>query len=172
MTNRKTKHAIQVLQAQVDKGNDPNIHYPSWKIQSQSIIEKYFTKESKEYKWFDRSTISFAYFSGDPYENKRNETIQYIRNTQHHLKAAIETLKIKGVPDEAKANYLSRLSDTWLTFIIGLLLSGYVLAFQIGRWTVETEKKSSTTDTISPSFSVPQDKTTKQTDTTKKPAGH
>jgi len=172
MTDKKTKQAVKVLQAQIDKGNEPSIHYPSWKIQSQSLIEKYFTKDSKEYKWFDRPTISFAYYSGDPQENIKNETAKSIRDTQHHLQAAIETLKIKGFPKETKVNYLSRLSDTWLTFLIGLLLSGYYLAYQVGRWTVETENKSAITNTVSPSFPVPDDKTKQQTDSTKKAARH
>ena len=88
------------------------------------------------------------------------------------INAAIETLKIKGLLKEKKTNYLYRLSDTWLTFLIGMLLSGYFLSFQVGRWTVETEKKSVITDTISPTFPITKDKTAQQTDTTKKTAGH
>ena len=172
MANKQTEHAIEVLQAQIDKGKDPIIHYPSWKLQSQSLIEKYFTTDSKEYKWFDRTTISFAYYGGDAQENIKNETAKSIKDTQHHLQAAIETLKIKGLPKEKKTNYLYRLSDTWLTFFIGMLLSGYFLSFQVGRWTVETEKKSVITDTISPTFPITKDKTAQQTDTTKKTAGH
>ena len=164
--DKKTKVAIDNIQAQIEKGNNPNIQHKAWKIQCQSILKKYFTKDSKEYTWFDRPTISFAYYSGDPQENINNETAKSTRDTQHHLQASLETLKIKGLPKEHTTNYLSRLSDTWITTLLVLNFSAYGLMFYIGRWTVETEKKSFSTG-ISPTLPIIKDKTGQQTDTTK-----
>jgi hypothetical protein len=169
MANKKTDHAIKILQAQIDKGNEPNVQYSSWKLQSQSIIEKYFSKDSKEYTWFDRRVFADAYYGENPKAHFEQQTLNSIRNTQEHLRAAIETLRIKDIYEPPKPNFLYRLSDTWLTFILGLLLSGYLLAYQVGRWTVSTEKKSDITDTISPAYPVTENKAAQQIDTTKTP---
>jgi hypothetical protein len=104
-------------------------------------------------------------------QNIRRETAKSIKDIQAHLRASSDTLKIKGVYKEPKANYLSRLSDTWITTLLVLNFSAYGLMFYIGRWTVETEKKSAPAS-VSPTFPISNDKTGHQTDTTKKTAGH
>ena len=140
MYDKELNIAVNVLQQQIDKGDDSNINYASWKIQSQSIIEKYFSKDSKEYSWFDRRIFSDAHYGINVDEHYRQETIKDLEDTQAHLKASIDTLKIKGVFKPPKPNFLSRISDKWLIFFIGLLLAAYPVAYRIGRWTMETEK--------------------------------
>jgi hypothetical protein len=170
MNNKELNPAVNVLQTQIDKGNDSGIHYATWKIQSQSIIEKYFSKDSKEYSWFDRRIFSDAHYGINVDEHYRQETIKAIKDTQAHLKAAIDTLKIKGIYKPPKPNFLYRLSDTWLTFIIGIMLSAYVGVFYIGKWASETERKSNTTSipVTSPVTENPTSEQTKSTNDTSK----
>lgn len=163
MNTKKLNNAVSILQTQINKGNDTNINYTSWKIQSQSIIEKYFSKDSKEYSWFDRRIFSDAHYGINADEHYRQETIKAIKDTQAHLTAAIDTLKIKGIYKPTKPNFLSNISDRWLIFIIGLLFAGYPVAYRIGRWVIETERKSFPTS-ISPTTPVTKNPSTQPTD--------
>lgn len=161
MSNKKINKAVENLQKQIDKGNDNNVHYDTWKTQCQSLIQEYFSSDSKEYLWFERPVFADAHYGINSAEYYRQETIKAIKNTQEHLKSAIDTVKIKGIYQPAKGNYLSRLSDTWIIYILGLMLSGYVGVFYIGRWTVEKEKKS-TTVTVPVAPPIIQDEPNKQ----------
>ena len=167
MSNKKVDNAIDNIHKQILKGNETNLNYNTWKIQSQSIVELYFSSNSKEYIWFDRRLFSDAHYGFNVEEHYRQETIKAIKEIQDHLTACVDTLKIKGIFESPKVNYLSRISDTWLTYIIGLIISAIVFSFFVGRWTVQTENKSITTP-----FFETKDKSENKADSTKDTTGN
>lgn len=117
--------AVEILKAQISKPDIKNFDYSAWKMQTSSIIQMFFGKDSDEYKKINIPTI--RYYSG--YETQtekiqiRNSEIQSIRSI---LEASIETIKVKGLYKEPKSNIVSHLNNyALIVCAFGLIAFGF-----------------------------------------------
>lgn len=118
MADKKVQRACDILQAQIEKTKEPGFRFSSWHNQTLSLIKHYFGETSNEYKTFE-----FVYGDGN-YGIKVTENTKALAYVEH-VRACIETLKIKGLVKKEAKPLLSRVSDKALLAIIALILSGY-----------------------------------------------
>lgn len=118
------KQAIKVLTEQKEKVNNYKKDL-IWLYQSLSYIEHIFGKESHEYQLmnsFNRPGMR---------EKDDNEFEATIIRLKRLFDTYIDIVKSKGVKQSPKKNYLSQLSDTWLTTLLALI-GGCI--FSVGVW--------------------------------------
>jgi hypothetical protein len=129
----KIQKAILIIKGQIKKIEDENFDYDSWKTQCTTLIEFYFGENSGEYKSLHKPTI--RYYSGYETQKELTEKRQSeIKTICKVLETATETLEIVGIYKKPKSNILSSISEGWLIFIAGLIISAFAGLFYIGYW--------------------------------------
>ena len=123
--DKATAKATNALQQLLEEPPQQDFNYTSWKVKCASLIREYFGEGSEEYKIFNQ-----RYF-GDAYGvyTKPISDLDKSKSLQSHIKACIDTLKIKGVAekpkDHSKTNIVSHLSNiSIVSGIVGVFLLG------------------------------------------------
>lgn len=126
--------ALKLLNAQRAKLIDRN-HYKDeiWVAQTISYVKDIFGEDSVEYHIANQFKF---YVLSSPYktpEDALKEIDQKKSDILKFIDSWIETVNHKGV--KVKSNFLYRLNDNWLTFIIGTIITViFPTIFYIGFW--------------------------------------
>lgn len=133
MTDKK---AIEILTIQLNKISDPkHPNNEAWVIQTASYLADFFGKDSVEYSFITKFTFTVIGSSAWSDQDWRNTRDSIKRKAIKFIENCIETIRVKGLYKPPKINFLHRLSDTWLTMIIVLVLTTVgSVAFMLGQY--------------------------------------
>jgi hypothetical protein len=128
MNNKK---AIQILESQIEKLDNPKIRKDeNWIFQTASYIKDFFGKDSAEYTFISNFNFKIPFNHYDSKTFPLEQLNLEILKSRQYLENCIETINVKGLYKHPKTNILNRISETALWSIITVLapiifFSGY-----------------------------------------------
>ena len=136
----KKAQAVDILSTQKSKLQvDGVLKNELWLSQTRSLLISIFGENSEELRRFSafRSYPPSVYLLRPDMDSI---VAGAIADITAFLNNCIETVQLRGVSVTLRPNFLARISDTWLTFILGLLLT---TTFSAGFWFGSHDKSSS-----------------------------
>jgi len=119
------KRAIKSFILQREKINDPK-YYSDWQwiAHTCDLITKYIGNESAFYNTL--SQFRFQVLNDGTLSNKQilSALNSKEKDAIRLVNECIEYIKTNGILKQKKSNFLSRISDGWLIFVIGTLIPG------------------------------------------------
>jgi hypothetical protein len=137
--DKQTQKAIEILNIQKSKlDSGKSLNDGIWRIQLLSYIATYFSENSTEYKFLSKKHFYVDEYDSRAYRISENsiqdDLKEKIVQAREFIDNCIETLKNTGIYRKPKSNFLSRVSENWLIFICGIIISVLVGIFYIGYW--------------------------------------
>lgn len=131
----KKQKSINILNNQKNKLNIPNKNDENWIIQTASYVKEIFGEESTEFEFIKKFTFEVEASTYSPKEEILASQVIKMEKAKGFIDNCIETINQKGLPKIKNGNFLQKLSDTWLSALLLMLLSTIAtVSFFLGQY--------------------------------------